>query len=246
MKCCETWDRRKLKIYKPILLPSTGELRSREVVRVWRPLRTHKMLKKQYENTFSNWLKQRQSFLSDKNESIRANEQEEEEEEGQLKSTYHPPSVADANINETPKLRHWLAARNVGSRDPTRKWQEEVAWSKNPRFHNAQHEWTLSAFQLSPPQRFRLGIPIKIAITEKIDSARGTIGRGERREKASLLSSPFPLFPARCLSFFSPAPQQHKETSAEERDIRMKNHFHITGREWQWSHNNTGEHRGIL
>lgn len=27
------------------------------------------MLKKQYENTFSNWLKQRQSFLSDKNES---------------------------------------------------------------------------------------------------------------------------------------------------------------------------------
>lgn len=123
MKCCETWDRRKLKIYKPILLPSTGELRSREVVRVWRPLRTHKMLKKQYENTFSNWLKQRQSFLSDKNESIRANEQEEEEEEGQLKRTYLPPSVADANINETPKLRHWLAARNVGSRDPTRKWQ---------------------------------------------------------------------------------------------------------------------------
>ena len=58
------------------------------------------MLKKQYENTFSNWLKQRQSFLSDKNESIRANEQEEEEEEeeeGQLKSTYLPPSVADAN-----------------------------------------------------------------------------------------------------------------------------------------------------
>ena len=198
MKCCETWDRRKLKIYKPILLPSTGELRSREVVRVWRPLRTHKMLKKQYENTFSNWLKQRQSFLSDKNESIRENEQEEEEEEeeeGQLKSTYLPPSVADANINETPKLRHWLAARNVGSRDPTRKWQEEVAWSKNPRFHNAQHEWTLSAFQLSPPQRFRLGIPIKIAIIEKIDSARGTIGRGERREKASFLSSPLPLFP---------------------------------------------------
>ena len=198
MKCCEMWDRRKLKIYKPILLPSTGELRSREVVRVWRPLRTHKMLKKQYENTFSNWLKQRQSFLSDKNESIRANEQEEEEEEeeeGQLKSTYLPPSVADANINETPKLRHWLAARNVGSRDPTRKWQEEVAWSKNPRFHNAQHEWTLSAFQLSPPQRFRLGIPIKIAIIEKIDSARGTIGRGERREKASFLSSPLPLFP---------------------------------------------------
>ena len=158
MKCCEMWDRRKLKIYKPILLPSTGELRSREVVRVWRPLRTHKMLKKQYENTFSNWLKQRQSFLSDKNESIRANEQEEE---GQLKSTYLPPSVADANINETPKLRHWLAERNVGSRDPTRKWQEEVAWSKNPRFHNAQHEWTLSAFQLSPPQRFRLGIPYR-------------------------------------------------------------------------------------
>ena len=92
------WDRRKLKIYKPIPLPSTGELRSREVVRVWRLLRTHKMLKKQYENTFSNCLKQRQSFLSDKNESIRENEQEEEEEEeGQLKRTYLPPSVADAN-----------------------------------------------------------------------------------------------------------------------------------------------------
>ena len=118
MKCCEMWGRRKLKIYKPSLLPSTEELRSREVVRIWRPLRTHKMRKKQYENTFTNWLTQRQSFLSDKNESIRANEEEEEEEEGQQKRpTFRHQS--QTLINETPKLRHWLAARNVGSRDPS-------------------------------------------------------------------------------------------------------------------------------
>ena len=74
------------------------------------------MLKKQYENTFSNWLTRRQSFLSDKNESIRANEEEEEKKEGQQnRPTFRHQSPT--LINETPKLRHWLAARNVGSRD---------------------------------------------------------------------------------------------------------------------------------
>ena len=36
---------------------------------------------------------------------------------------------------------------------------------------------------LSPSQRLPLGIPIKIAKIEKIESARGTMGRGKRREK---------------------------------------------------------------
>ena len=49
---------------------------------------------------------------------------------------------------------------------------------------------------LSPPQRLPLGIPIKISIIEKIESARRT----------------------RALSFsFSPASPQHKEASVEER-----------------------------
>ena len=143
MKCCEMWDRRKLKIYKPSLLPSTEELRSREVVRVWRPLRTHKMRKKQYENTFTNWLTQRQSFLSDKNESIRANEEEEEEEGQQKRPTFRHQS--QTLINETPKLRHWLAARNVGSRDPSSNFLL-LPSSKNPLLSkwgqlSAQHEF---------------------------------------------------------------------------------------------------------
>jgi len=59
----------------------------------------------------------------------------------------------------------------------------------------------------SPPQRLLLGIPIKIAIIEKIESARGTMGRGK----------PVPIVP-RALSFsFSPAFPQHKEASVEER-----------------------------
>ena len=33
---------------------------------------------------------------------------------------------------------------------------------------------------LSPPRRLPLGIPTKIAIIEKIESARGTMGRGKR------------------------------------------------------------------
>ena len=54
---------------------------------------------------------------------------------------------------------------------------------------------------LSPPQRLPLGIPIKISIIEKIESARVYDG----------------IVP-RALSFsFSPASPQHKEASAEER-----------------------------
>ena len=35
---------------------------------------------------------------------------------------------------------------------------------------------------LSPPQRLPLGIPIKLAVIGKIESARGTMGGGKRRE----------------------------------------------------------------
>ena len=52
---------------------------------------------------------------------------------------------------------------------------------------------------LSPPQRLLLGIHIKIAIIEKIESARGTI------------------VPRTLPFFFSPASPQHKEASVEER-----------------------------
>ena len=55
---------------------------------------------------------------------------------------------------------------------------------------------------LSPPQRLPLGIPIKIAIIEKIESAPRTMGRGKRREP--LFSHPPSCrAPARCL-FLSP------------------------------------------
>ena len=53
----------------------------------------------------------------------------------------------------------------------------------------------------SLPQRLPLGIPIKIAIIQKIESARGTMGSGKRREG----SFPFPSCPARCI-FLSPQP----------------------------------------
>ena len=68
---------------------------------------------------------------------------------------------------------------------------------------------------LSPPQRLPLGIPIKISIIEKIESARGTMGRGKRREP--LFSLPPSHRAPRALFFFSPASPQHKEASAEER-----------------------------
>ena len=67
---------------------------------------------------------------------------------------------------------------------------------------------------LSPPQRLLLGIPIKIAIIEKIESAPRTMGRGKGGSLSSLI--PLPIVP-RALSFsFSPASPQHKETSTQE------------------------------
>ena len=60
---------------------------------------------------------------------------------------------------------------------------------------------------LSPPRRLPLVIPIKIAMIEKIESARGIVPR------------------ALSFSFLQASPQ-HKEASAEERDtwaIRMEN-----------------------
>ena len=66
---------------------------------------------------------------------------------------------------------------------------------------------------LTPPQRLPLGIPLKIAIIEKIESARGAMGIG--------LSSlfPLPIVPrALSLFFLSSASPQNKEASAEERE----------------------------
>ena len=61
--------------------------------------------------------------------------------------------------------------------------------------------------QLSPPQRLPLGIPI--TVIEKIERARGTMGRGERREISFLF--PLPMVP-RALSFsFFPVSPQHKD-----------------------------------
>ena len=96
--------------------------------------------------------------------------------------------------------------------------------------HNAQIDTKLiSDFRyiyLSPPQRLPLGIPIKISIIEKIESA-GDDGKRETAG-ASLLSSPFPSCPARSL-FLSPQPPhntkaspQYKEASAEERGYIFK------------------------
>ena len=87
--------------------------------------------------------------------------------------------------------------------------------------HNAQIDTkVISDFRyiyLSPPQRLPLGIPIKISIIEKIESARGTMG-----------TSPFPSCPALSL-FLSPQPPhntkaspQYKEASAEERGYIFK------------------------
>jgi len=60
----------------------------------------------------------------------------------------------------------------------------------------AENRTAILRGHLSPLQRLRLGIPIKIAIIEKIESARGTMGRGKRL----------------ALFFFLPASPQYKET----------------------------------
>ena len=60
---------------------------------------------------------------------------------------------------------------------------------------------------LSPPRRLPLGIPTKIAIIEKNIKRAGDDGKTEK------------TWPA--LSFsFSPASPQHKEASAEEKDLQ--------------------------
>ena len=67
----------------------------------------------------------------------------------------------------------------------------------------------------SPPQRLPLGIPIKIAMHVKIESARRMMGRGKRRKP--FFSLP-PSHRSPALSFsFSPVALQHKEASTEER-----------------------------
>ena len=63
-------------------------------------------------------------------------------------------------------------------------------------FHKRCHLIESQVSALSAPQRLPLSIRIKIAIIKKIESARGTMGRGP---------SPFPPCPARSL-FLSPQP----------------------------------------
>ena len=73
---------------------------------------------------------------------------------------------------------------------------------------------------LSPPQTLPLGIPIKIAIIEKIESARGTMGRWKRWEPLFSLS-PSHRAP-RALFFFLP-----REASVEERATTRNVNYHI-------------------
>ena len=75
--------------------------------------------------------------------------------------------------------------------------------------HKAQIDTKLSritGIYLSPPQRLPLGIPIKISIIEKIESARGTMG-----------TSPFPSCPARSL-FLSPPPPHNTKRPLRRRE----------------------------
>ena len=61
----------------------------------------------------------------------------------------------------------------------------------------------------STEARAALGIPIKIAMIEKIESARGTMGRGKRHSSRA---------DARALFFFLPSlPTTQKDSSVEER-----------------------------
>ena len=58
---------------------------------------------------------------------------------------------------------------------------------------------------LYPPQRFPMGIPISISNNGKTESAQGTMKRGKRWEKASLLCFPFPSCLAGSFFFFLPS-----------------------------------------
>ena len=66
---------------------------------------------------FSNWLTQRQSFF--KVPRTKASEQMKKKKKKRRSYKKNPPTIYRrlALSNEIPKLRHWLAARNVGSRD---------------------------------------------------------------------------------------------------------------------------------
>ena len=68
---------------------------------------------------------------------------------------------------------------------------------------------------LSPPQRLPLSIPIKIAIHRKIESPRGTMGRGKRL--ASSLFNPFPIVPRAFCFSSSRAQPPYKEASSQPR-----------------------------
>ena len=64
-----------------------------------------------------------------------------------------------------------------------------MVWVRYQEYHNlvpcvCPPGRTKGTSDLSPPQRLQLGIPIRIAVIEKIESARGTMGRGERRKMA--------------------------------------------------------------
>ena len=108
------------------------------------------------------------------------------------------------------RLKTFCECQNVGMH--CKQFALQVSTDE---IHKAQIDTKLSRISgiyLSPPQRLPLGIPIKISIIEKIESARGTMG-----------TSPFPSCPARSL-FLSPQPPhntkaspQYKEASAEER-----------------------------
>ena len=72
--------------------------------------------------------------------------------------------------------------------------------------------------RLSPPQMLPLGIPLKIAIIEKIESARGTMGRGKRRK--TLFSLPPSHRSPRVLFFFLPSlPITQRGLSGRERAL---------------------------
>ena len=58
---------------------------------------------------------------------------------------------------------------------------------------------------LYPPQRFPMGISISISNNGKTESAQGTMERGKRWEKASLLCFPFPSCLAGSFFFFPPS-----------------------------------------
>ena len=170
------------------------------------------MLKKQYENTFSNWLTRRQSFLSDKNESIRANEEEEEKKEGQQnRPTFRHQSPT--LINETPKLRHWLAARNVGSRDPSGNFLP-LPSSKNPPFQNeanlsAQHKFYLHENSVSvstlSSAEVPAGYPYKNSNNLRNRKHAGDDGKREKAGKGISSLFPLPIVPLALSFSFSPA-----------------------------------------